>query len=312
MAGNKKILIDFFRENPCVRDKEIEGKEKHPCFFCGSLIPIFSKRCSFCNLLICPYCKKCGCFFSKEELETIKKIRLKYCCNQKNLEGFEKIEEIEGNKNLIENYTRALQYCSLKIRPERVDKTTPEIIKKWFVFPYQWVKEMNLEGTFLDVGCGEMNFGKELLNSIGVDIANGLETDYIKGDARELPFEDKSFDYVLCFETIEHIKEQKEVVKELVRVARKKVFIGSVNKNGPNFIEGIEIYKGKKNPHHLKELGVIGFYNLFKDFQKAEFYSLFYDKGKFAIKPIEISIDNPGEMFNFYLDGYSNYVILNL
>ena len=170
---------------------------------------------------------------------------------------------------------------------ERVDKGTPQIIQDLFAYPYYWVKEINLEGTFLDVGCGERNLGKELFNAEGVDIAGNLKTIYKKMDARNLLWSDKSFDYVTCFELIEHIPEedQRQVIDELLRVARKKVFIGSVNKNGPNFIEGVEIYKGERNPFHLRELGITEFIDLIgKPGRIIQMFHSVYEDGKFQMK----------------------------
>lgn len=182
---------------------------------------------------------------------------------------------------------------------ERIDKETPLIIKELCFFPYQWVQEMNLTGSFLDVGCGEENFGSKLFNCTSIDIARDLDTDYIQADAQRLPFLNRSFDYITLFETIEHIKEQRKVINELVRVARRKVFVGSINKDGPNFIDGIEIYKGTQNPYHLKELGIAEFKDLFRDYPKKSFYHSVYD-GEFKMK-LDLSPR-----------GYCNYVIVEV
>ena len=47
----------------------------------------------------------------------------------------------------------------------------------------------------------------------------------VKGDVQMMPFRDKSFDYVLCFETLEHLENPILGLKELSRVSAKKVFI---------------------------------------------------------------------------------------
>jgi SAM-dependent methyltransferase len=46
--------------------------------------------------------------------------------------------------------------------------------------------------------------------------ANGVEAEL--GDGQELPFEDGSFDYVLCFETLEHVENPLQLLGELERV----------------------------------------------------------------------------------------------
>ena len=46
--------------------------------------------------------------------------------------------------------------------------------------------------------------------------ANGVEAQL--GDGHELPFDDRSFDYVLCFETLEHVENPLQLLGELERV----------------------------------------------------------------------------------------------
>lgn len=46
--------------------------------------------------------------------------------------------------------------------------------------------------------------------------ANGIDARL--GDGQELPFEDGSFDYVLCFETLEHVENPIQLLEELGRV----------------------------------------------------------------------------------------------
>lgn len=47
----------------------------------------------------------------------------------------------------------------------------------------------------------------------------------VKGDIHMMPFRDKSFDYVLCFEALEHLENPILGLEELSRVCTKKVFI---------------------------------------------------------------------------------------
>lgn len=46
--------------------------------------------------------------------------------------------------------------------------------------------------------------------------ANGVEAQL--GDGHELPFDDASFDYVLCFETLEHVEDPIRLLDQLARV----------------------------------------------------------------------------------------------
>jgi ubiquinone/menaquinone biosynthesis C-methylase UbiE len=90
----------------------------------------------------------------------------------------------------------------------------------------------------LDVACGPGNFtgtlAKRLPDSglaIGFDISepmltravldnSGPRTCYVRGDARELPFGDETFDAVCCFGALYLIPEPFRVAHEMVRVLR--------------------------------------------------------------------------------------------
>ena len=94
--------------------------------------------------------------------------------------------------------------------------------------------------TILDAGCGE-GFTDELLLSeidnisvTGFDYSDqALEyarkmnpsVEYIQGNINHLPFEDKSFDIVLCTEVLEHLDSPDKALSEIFRVAKKCVYI---------------------------------------------------------------------------------------
>jgi len=96
----------------------------------------------------------------------------------------------------------------------------------------------------LDVGCGEgftLNRLKE--HGIGKRL-EGVEhsTDAIslgkkiypeikikQGDIYKLPYENNSFDLVLCTEVLEHLEEPEKALKELARVSKKYLVISVPN-----------------------------------------------------------------------------------
>ena len=100
--------------------------------------------------------------------------------------------------------------------------------------------------TFLDVGAGTgraalflHNRGKEIRGVepvqalINQATAKGLPPNMILcGDGRSLPFGDQSFDAVLEFGVLHHVAEPHVVVKEMIRVARKAVFLSDSNRFG--------------------------------------------------------------------------------
>jgi ubiquinone/menaquinone biosynthesis C-methylase UbiE len=83
-----------------------------------------------------------------------------------------------------------------------------------------------------------MRLAKEGYDVTGVDVSSEalkrarkraedehLEVRWSEGFAESLPFPDKSFDYVTCCHTLEHVKDLAKAASELKRVARKKVIV---------------------------------------------------------------------------------------
>ncbi|MBI3579632.1 MAG: methyltransferase domain-containing protein, partial [Ignavibacteriales bacterium] len=54
---------------------------------------------------------------------------------------------------------------------------------------------------------------------------SGVAITWKEGFAESLPVADKSFDYVTCCHTLEHVKDLAKTTSELKRVARKKIII---------------------------------------------------------------------------------------
>ncbi|NII27520.1 class I SAM-dependent methyltransferase [Pseudoflavitalea sp. X16] len=88
--------------------------------------------------------------------------------------------------------------------------------------------------SVLDVGCGKGHLlglikqaypGIELHGADFVTRKLPENISFVMAEATCLPFADKAFDLVLCTHTIEHIYKARELVKELKRVARKKIII---------------------------------------------------------------------------------------
>jgi ubiquinone/menaquinone biosynthesis C-methylase UbiE len=92
--------------------------------------------------------------------------------------------------------------------------------------------------TFLDAGCGEGFVARQLIDAVpGIeltgcdvsDVALEIATDanpegrFVVGSLTDLPFPDRSFDVVGCFEVLEHLPGDlpRRALSELARVARR-------------------------------------------------------------------------------------------
>ena len=100
--------------------------------------------------------------------------------------------------------------------------------------------------SLLDVGCGTGFFTRALRPAIDGDVV-GADIDagwlayaraqdktgalYERADARALPHADNAFDLVTAITVIDFIDEDAAAVAELVRVARRRVAIGLLNRN---------------------------------------------------------------------------------
>ncbi|MBM4162679.1 MAG: methyltransferase domain-containing protein [Ignavibacteria bacterium] len=73
--------------------------------------------------------------------------------------------------------------------------------------------------TGLDVSAEALNLARENARKQAVSV------EWRQGFAESLPFPDKSFDYVTCCHTLEHVKDLTKATSELKRVARRKVIV---------------------------------------------------------------------------------------
>jgi SAM-dependent methyltransferase len=126
---------------------------------------------------------------------------------------------------------------------------------------YWWAAGLARGRRVLDAGCG-IGYGAGILaragasEVVGVDIApEAVEaaragaadgTRFETGDVRDLPFDDDSFDAVVCFEVIEHVEEQARTLDELRRVLVDGGVLAISSPNPTVYVEG--------NPHHKREL----------------------------------------------------------
>ncbi len=101
---------------------------------------------------------------------------------------------------------------------------------------------LGAKGTVAEVGAGvgtlAIRLAREGYEVTGIDVSSealkraeeraqreGVLIKWREGFAEALPFPDKSFDYVTCCHTLEHVKDLAKATAELKRIARHKVIV---------------------------------------------------------------------------------------
>lgn len=96
--------------------------------------------------------------------------------------------------------------------------------------------------SFLDAGCGEGFVARRVIDAApgisltGCDVSEGAleiaaranpEAQFVAGSVIDLPFPDRSFDVVGCFEVLEHLPGElpRQALSEMARVARSAVVL---------------------------------------------------------------------------------------
>jgi|SRR3989344_731336 len=129
----------------------------------------------------------------------------------------------------------------------------------------------------LDVGCGEgftlVKIKQARIGEIyeGIDNSSAAlklgkklypKLNINKGDIYNLPYNDASFDLVICTEVLEHLEHPEKAVKELARVAKKYIVISVPNEPFfilSNFLRGKYLRTFGNHPEHINHWTAQGF-----------------------------------------------------
>jgi ubiquinone/menaquinone biosynthesis C-methylase UbiE len=88
--------------------------------------------------------------------------------------------------------------------------------------------------SVLDVGCGHGYLLRKLRAAyphcqlLGADLLTNvpsIDFEYVTAMADNLPFPDNEFEVVCCTHVIEHVKQPELVIRELMRIAKRKVIV---------------------------------------------------------------------------------------
>jgi ubiquinone/menaquinone biosynthesis C-methylase UbiE len=131
----------------------------------------------------------------------------------------------------------------------------------------------------LEVGCGEGKLADELLahglsprRFVACDLAldrlgTGLNPliEFKEASIYELPFEDNSFDLVICCEVLEHLEQPERGLQELSRVASNKVVLSTPREplwRGLNMLRGKYLGDLGNTPGHIQHFSSRGLQRL--------------------------------------------------
>jgi len=146
--------------------------------------------------------------------------------------------------------------------PERFDPVSirGEMTDAEHLARYAWAMQLVPGRRVLDAGCG-LGYGSALLAGAGAASVTGMDVaaavveaarsrvpagvTLVEGDVHELPFEDGSFDLVVCFEVIEHVHDAPRAIGDLARVLAPGGVLAVSSPNRDAYVPG--------NPHHVHE-----------------------------------------------------------
>lgn len=153
----------------------------------------------------------------------------------------------------------------MKFTGERFIPTEAGRIRLEHFHRYSMIQDLVVGKKVLDVASGE-GYGSALLalkalSVVGVDISreainhaseiySRTNLKFVQGSATQLQFDEHSFDVVVSFETIEHLKEQSQMLSEIRRVLKPSGYLIISSPNRTIYSEE----SGELNEFHVKEL----------------------------------------------------------
>jgi ubiquinone/menaquinone biosynthesis C-methylase UbiE len=139
---------------------------------------------------------------------------------------------------------------------KRADVLEKRLLKKL-------LEQFNDIERLLEVGCGTGHFTRWMdslgLECYGLDMSSlmlkeakklWIDGRLLKGESSHLPFRSKSFDVVMYVTSLEYMPYVTAVFTEAMRIARKGIIIGLMNKWSPPTIRRIIQVRMGRNPYY--------------------------------------------------------------
>lgn len=150
-----------------------------------------------------------------------------------------------------------------------VNRWIPPWVRHEHLARYDWAAPICQGRRVIDVACGS-GYGAEFLGKSGASRVDGFDASveaieeanrchahpavsFQVGDALHLPVSDQTYDVFVSFETIEHIADDEQFVREAARVLRPEGILLCSTPNRDVTNAGIRIWDRPMNPHHVRE-----------------------------------------------------------
>ncbi|RME65650.1 MAG: class I SAM-dependent methyltransferase [Alphaproteobacteria bacterium] len=161
--------------------------------------------------------------------------------------GFREAIDLDIVRELPAKFDYFNRHCTLNFVPIRDLNRYPGRVSRQYVVGQMYQEPYFQTGSVLDIGCDIRGVSEYVDGKyIGVDI-QGLGDYQLDLDKDEMPFADRSFATVLCFEVLEHLNKIHESFDKMLKIAD-KYFIGSL------FIES-GVWGGKSISRYGDPLG---------------------------------------------------------
>jgi len=219
-------------------------------------------------------------------------------------------------------------------------KFTKQIKERVLGTQYEWqnvidnifrILDTNLK-TFkpyniIDIGCGDGATTVRIANYFNLDMENVYGVDYdddiinasnklfnVKKtdlETTDIPFEDNTFDLVICNQVLEHLKHYRKVMDDLIRITSKEGYIIIGIPNLSHLINRIYLLFGRQplcidlNSSHVRSFTHKSFSNMLMSLQKVKFLDC---KGS-LMYPLPYFIANRIKNHFIGLSGYVCYLL---
>jgi len=180
-----------------------------------------------------------------------------------------------------------MKKTSERVSPNQQPTVEDQLIFQMHLKTYAYAASFAKDKTILDIGSGD-GYGTDYLKSyaqkiVGVDIsqesveearkkyqAPNLEFKQLRDDT--FPFEDSSFDLVISFQVIEHVKNTKLFLDEIHRVLKAG---GQMILSTPNAKIRLLFFQNPWNKYHIQEFTTGGLSKILEEkFQNIHFLGL--------------------------------------